>query len=149
MTRDAKSSLGEVESRLKGNTLRLYWYMVKMGRPVTIREAQKELKLSSPGLVAYHLGKLVELGLVNKTRGEYEPLEEIKVGVLRSFVRLYGFMVPRYVFYAVFFTALFALFTAFFINPLNLYSWFAMAVCLISAAIFWYEAIRIWRGKPF
>ncbi|MDH5795569.1 MAG: hypothetical protein OEZ24_05615, partial [Candidatus Bathyarchaeota archaeon] len=90
-----------------------------------------------------------ELGLVNKTLGEYEPLEEVKVGVLRYFVRLYGFMVPRYVFYAVFFTALFVIFTAFFANPLSIYSWFASTVCLISALIFWYETAKIWRGRPF
>lgn len=149
LSRNVKSDLGQVESRLKGNTLRLYWYLVKTGRPVTIHEAQKELNLSSPGLVSYHLNKLVDLGLVDKTRGEYEPLEEVKVGVLRYFVRLYGFMVPRYVFYAVFFTALFIIFTFFFANPLNIYSWFASTVCLASAVIFWYETVRIWRGRPF
>jgi len=142
--------LGEVESKLRGNTLRLYWYMVKVSRPVTIHEAQKGLKLSSPGLVAYHLNKLMELGLVEKTsQGEYRLLDGIKVGVLRSFIRLYGLMVPRYVFYAVFFTVLFAVFSAFFMKPLSLQSWFAVAVCLISAIIFWYEAVRIWRGRPF
>jgi len=146
---DVKSNLGQVESRLKGNTLRLYWYMVKTGRPVAIHEAQRALNLSSPGLVAYHLNKLVELGLVNKTLGEYEPLEEVKVAVLRYFVRLYGFMVPRYVFYAAFFTALFVIFIAFFANPLSIYSWFAATVCLISALIFWYETTKIWRGRPF
>ena len=149
LSRNVKFDLGQVESRLKGNTLRLYWYMVKAGRPVTIHQAQKELNLSSPGLVSYHLNKLVDLGLVDKTRGEYEPLEEVKVGVLRYFVRLYGFMVPRYVFYAVFFTALLAIFAAFFANPLNIYSWFASAVCLVSAVIFWHETVRIWRGRPF
>ncbi len=141
--------LGEVESKLKGNTLRLYWYMVKVAHPITINEARKELRFSSAGHVAYHLDKLVELGLATKIRGEYQLLEEVRVGVLRSFVRLYGYMVPRYVFYAVFFTALLALFALFFMNPYSVYSWFAAAVCLVSAIIFWYEAMRIWRGRPF
>lgn len=149
MSKDVKPGLSEVESKLRGNTLRLYWYMVKVGHPVTIHEVQKGLNLSSPGLAAYHLNKLVELSLVKKTRGEYHALDVVRVGVLRSFVRLYGFMVPRYVFYAVFFTVLFVIFSAFFMTPLSLYSWFAAAVCLISAAIFWYEAFRIWRGRPF
>jgi len=150
LPRKTRAELGDIESRLKGNTLRLYWYMVKVARPVTIHEAQKSLKLSSPGLVAYHLNKLMELGLIEKDfQGQYCTLEEVKVGFLRSFVRLYGFMVPRYIFYAVFFAVLLLIFLAFFMNPLRIQSWFAVLACSISAAVFWYEAIRVWRGKPF
>jgi len=150
LSKKAEVSLDDVESRLKGNTLRLYWYMVKVARPVTINEARKSLKLSSPGLAAYHLDKLRELGLVEKTsQGEYRIVEEVKVGVLRSFVRLYSFMVPIYVFYAVFFTALLIIFLVFFMNLLLIQSWFAILVCSIAAAIFWYEAIKAWRGRPF
>lgn len=150
MPKKIGTGLSDIESRLKGNTLRLYWYMVKVARPVTIHEVQKSLKLSSPGLVAYHLNKLRELGLIEKDlEGQYCILEEVKVGVLRSFVRLYGFMVPRYIFYAVFFTVLLLIFLAFFMKPLQLQSWFAVFACSISAAVFWYEAIRVWLGKPF
>lgn len=149
MSRDIKSDLAKIESRLSGNTLRLYWHMVKVNHPVTIHKVKKELNLSSPGLAAYHLNKLVEFRLVEKIRGEYHLLDIVKVGVLRSFIRLYGFMVPRYVFYAVFFTVLCVIFLAFFVKPFSFQSWFAVAVCLISTAIFWYEALRIWRGKPF
>ena len=149
LANDVKPDLGEIESKLSGNTLRLYWYMVKVSHPVTIHEAQKGLNLSSPGLAAYHLDKLVALRLVEKNKGEYHLLNSVRIGVLRSFVRLYGFMVPRYVFYAVFFTVLSAIFAAFFVNPFSFQSWFAVAVCLISAAIFWYEALRIWCGRPF
>jgi len=149
LSKDVKPSLDEIESRLGGNTLRLYWYMVKVNHSVTINEAQKGLTLSSPGLAAYHLDKMVALGLVEKTRGEYHLLDSVRIGVLRSFVRLYGFMVPRYVFYAVFFTVLSVIFSVFFINPFSFQSWFAVTVCLISAAIFWYEAFRVWCGRPF
>lgn len=139
----------EIESKLKGNTLRLYWYMVKIGHPVTINDVQKGLDLSSPGLAAYHLDKLVALRLVEKIQGEYRLLDSVRIGVLRSFVRLYRFMVPRYVFYAIFFTVLSVIFAVFFVNPLSFQSWFAMIVCLISSAIFWYESLRIWHGRPF
>ena len=149
MSKDTELDLAKIESRLSGNTLRLYWYMVKVDHPVTINKAKKELNLSSPGLVAYHLNKLVELRLVEKTLGEYHLTNVVRVGVLRSFIRLYGFMVPRYVFYAVFFTVLCVIFLAFFVKPLSFQSWFAVAVCLISTVIFGYEALRIWRGKPF
>ena len=149
MSKDVKHDLDEIESRLRGNTLRLYWYMVKVSHPVTIHEARKGLNLSSPGLAAYHLDKLVAFRLVGKAQGEYYLLDSVRIGALRSFVRLYGFMVPRYVFYAVFFTVLSVIFSVFFVNPFSFQSWFAVAVCLISAAIFWYEALRIWCGRPF
>ena len=111
-----------------------------------------ENPLNFPVLVSplIHLDKLRELGLVEKTsQGEYRIVEEVKVGVLRSFVRLYSFMVPIYVFYAVFFTALLIIFLVFFMNLLLIQSWFAILVCSIAAAIFWYEAIKAWRGRPF
>lgn len=149
MSNNVKPDWSKIESKLKGNTLRLYWYIVKDGKSVTINKAQRGLSLSSPGLVSYHLNKLVELGLVERVRGEYCLSDGVKVGILRSFVRLYGFMVPRYVFYAVFFSVLSALFLVFFANPFSIQSWFAGVACLISTIIFWVEAYRIWRGKPF
>jgi len=146
---DVEPELDKIESRLKGNTLRLYWHMVKIGKPVSINDVQKKLSLSSPGLVAYHLNKLVELGLVEKILGEYKLSENVRVGVLRSFVRLWGLMIPRYVFYAVFFTVLSSIFVLFFMKPFSIQSSFAVVACVVSAAIFWYEALRVWRGRPF
>jgi len=56
----------EIEERLKGKTLRVYYYMLLAGRAVGIREVQRKLGFSSPSVAAYHLDKLVELGLAKK-----------------------------------------------------------------------------------
>jgi predicted transcriptional regulator len=91
-----------VESRLKGNTLRVYVYVLKKGR-VGVREVQRSLGFSNPSLAQYHLNKLKELGLVREDGGEYEVVSEVRVEVLRDFLRFGTLLVPRFVMYAVIF----------------------------------------------
>jgi hypothetical protein len=57
----------EVSSELKGNTLRVYWQLIKSQNGVLgAREAQRLLNFSSPSLASYHLDKLIELSLAKK-----------------------------------------------------------------------------------
>ena len=95
---------------LKGNTLRVYLYVLKSTGNVGVREVQRALGFSSPTLAVYHLDKLAELGLVEKRYGEYHLVREVKVGVLKQFVRVGAFVLPRYLFYASLFTTLLVLF---------------------------------------
>ena len=96
-----------IESELKGNTLRVYWFMLRSGGDsVGIREVQRALGFSSPTLAAYHLDKLVDLHLVEKKRGEYYLVKTVKVGVLKQFMKFGTLLLPRYLLYATFFTAL-------------------------------------------
>ena len=60
---DDKKSIAE--SHLKGNTLRTYIYVVTHKKS-GVREIQRELHFSSSSLAQYHLGKLVDLGLLNE-----------------------------------------------------------------------------------
>ena len=101
----------DLEAKLKGTTLIVYWHLLKTGGSSTARKLQRELKLSSPSVAAYHLEKLCDLGLVGKNaRGDYEARQQVPVGALRSFVRISGFMVPRFLFYTAYFTTLLAVF---------------------------------------
>ena len=76
-------------SQLKGNTLRAYWAILSSDSGIIgVRELQRKLHFSSPALAAYHLGKLDELGLVAKERGDYRLVREIKIGIFREFVKL-------------------------------------------------------------
>lgn len=86
----------KIESELKGNTLRVYWMMLRSSGGISAREVQKALGFSSPRLAAYHLEKFEELGLVKKEHGEYYLVREVKVGVLKQFVRFGSFLLPRY-----------------------------------------------------
>jgi len=138
----------KVESELKGNTLRVYWMLLKSQTgTVGVREVQRALKFSSPALAAYHLTKLEELGLVEKTNGEYSLKREIRVGVLKQFTKLGTFMLPRYAFYAGLLTTLLLFYLTQF-REINFYSVFALILGLLSTGILWYETIRVWRQKP-
>lgn len=139
----------KVEAQLRGNTLRVYVYALKKGR-VGVREVQRSLALSNSSLAQYHLNKLAELGLVRDENGEYVIVNEVKVDVMRGFLRVGTLMVPRFTFYAVFFTVFAAYLSVVSIakyaaNPYVI--WFSVLLCL-AAAIFWYEAVTAWRSAP-
>jgi hypothetical protein len=137
------------QAELKGNTLKVYLYVLKKGR-VGVREVQRSLGFSNPSLAQYHLNKLKDLGLLGDENGEYFILSEVKVDVMRYFLRLGTLIVPRFVFYAVFFTTL-----TLFLGATTLQDnaefpvliWF-MALLIIACSIFWYEAIKAWRSAP-
>ncbi len=137
-----------MESELKGNTLRVYWTLLKSQTGATgVREIQRTLKFSSPALASYHLAKLEELGLVEKTNGEYRLKREVRVGVLKQFTRLGAFMLPRYAFYAGLLTTLLLFYLTQF-REVNFYSVFALIFGSLGTVILWYETLRVWRQKP-
>jgi predicted DNA-binding transcriptional regulator len=140
---------GKVDAQLKGNTLRVYVYALKKNR-VGVREVQRGLGLSNPSLAQYHLNKLKELGLVKEENGEYEVLGEVKVDVMRDFLRIGSSLIPRFVFYAVFFTIVAAYMgwiTATDYAGIPIAWWFSSLLVFVCG-IFWYEAIRAWRASP-
>lgn len=138
----------KIESELKGNTLRVYWMLLRSQTgTIGVREVQRTLRFSSPALASYHLAKLEELGLVEKTNGEYHLKKEVRVGVLKQFTKLGTFMLPRYTLYAVMLTTL-LLFYLTQLREVNFYSVFALIFALLGTAILWYETLRVWRQKP-
>ena len=137
-----------IASELKGNTLRAYWALLNSEDGVIgVRELQRRLGFSSPALAAYHLNKLEELELVAKERGDYRLIREVKVGVLKQFIKLGTFLLPRYVLYATVFTML-LVFLLTQLRELNFYSAFALMLGILGTAILWYETIRVWAQKP-
>ncbi len=140
---------GKVDAELKGNTLRVYVYALKKNR-VGVREVQRALGFSNASLAQYHLGKLKDLGLVREENGEYEVMNEVKVDVMRDFLRIGTSLIPRFVFYAVFFTILAAYMgwiTQVDYSGLPLAKWFT-ALIAVACGIFWYETLRAWRAIP-
>jgi hypothetical protein len=134
-------------SELKGNTLRVYWHLLRINDSTGPREIQRKLNFSSPALAAYHLEKLVELGLVEKGVGEYKLVKIVDVGVIRHFMRLRGFMFPRNILYATMFTSLLVFFLLQ-MKHVNFYSVFALIFGFLGTGILWYEAVRMWQSKP-
>ncbi len=139
----------KVESLLKGNTLRVYWYLLKTpDGSIGVRQTQRALKFSSPALAVYHLDKIEELGLAEKTaNGEYRLIKAVNVGVLRQFVRFGALMLPRYFFYATMFTTLLVFYLIQF-RRIDFNSTFAMVITILATAVTWYETLRVWRQKP-
>jgi hypothetical protein len=138
----------KIESLLKGNTLRVYWHLLKTPNgSIGARETQRALNFSSPALAVYHLDKLVELGLAEKTDGEYRLVKAVNVGVLRQFVRFGALMLPRHFFYATMFTTLLVFYLVQF-RRADFYSIFALVITLLATGIMWYETLRVWRQKP-
>ncbi len=138
----------QIASELKGNTLRVYWYLINSSNTtVGPRDVQRKLGFSSPNLAVYHLDKLVELGIVEKTAGEYHVTRIVDVGVLKQFSKIKGFIFPRQLLYASMWTTLFGFFV-FEFRELNFYSFFAFVFGLLGVVIFWFEALNDWRHRP-
>jgi len=138
----------KIASELKGNTLRAYWALLNSENGVIgVRELQRTLGFSSPALAAYHLNKLQNLGLVIEERGDYRLVREVKVGILKQFIKLGAFMLPRYVLYATMFTTLLVFFLSQ-LKEINFYSIFALIFGVLGTAILWYETVKVWRLKP-
>mgnify|MGYP001066683696 CR=1 FL=1 len=140
----------QIEAELRGTTLRVYWYALRQRSQIGVREVQRALKLSSPSVASHHLEKLRRLGLLSKdATGEYSVQEAVQVGFLKFFFRLGRFMLPRHLFYAVFFTSMLAGYITFYFRTLGVEQ-FLLLISLASACgIFWYETARILKDVPF
>jgi len=139
------------EYALRGKAWRVYWLLLKSGRPMSVREVQRALHFSSPSVAQHHLDQLCELGLVQKQDigGHYSLVSEVKIGVLRHFVKLGKLLFPRYFFYAVFSTAFYVAYLSALMQSFTRESLFITFFGAVVSAIFWYEALRVWRLKPF
>ena len=142
----------KLEYSLKGKAWKVYWLLLKTGRPMSVREVQRKLRFSSPSIANHHLEQLSDLKLVQKQEvgGQYTLVSEVKIGVLRHYVKLGKLLFPRYFFYAVFCSIFYLLFIFFLVRDFfvreNLFILFFGAIVCI---IFWYEAYRVWSMRPF
>jgi len=141
----------EFEYALRGKAWQVYWLLLKSGHPVSVREVQKALHFSSPSVAHHHLEQLRQLGLVQKHEagGQYSLVSEVKIGVLRHFVKLGRLLFPRYFFYAVFSTVFYALYLLFLVQGVTRENLFIITFGAIVCVIFWYEAARVWSLRPF
>ena len=146
----SEPSLAVIESQLKGKTLLVYWFMLKaQSSPVGVREIQRALDFSSPSVAAHHLDKLLSLGLIEKTmRGEYFLTREVKVGVLRFFTRLGRYLIPRYLFYSVWFSTMLVVYLVLYGHSGGIHNLVAIIFGFSSCLILWFETIRLWTEKP-
>lgn len=139
---------------LQGKTLQVYWYIFTHNH-AGIREIQKALNFSSSGTVAYQTTKLLKAGIISKDmlEGKYSISEEIKIGVLKFFIRIGNRMVPRISLYLIIYILGFTAFLLlafisgyeFVFSPLNL---FLLLFLIAGIIIFVIESYKIWKMNP-
>ncbi len=151
MSGDPSSDLAIIESKLKGKTLQVYWYLLRAPHHTAgVREIQRTLRFSSPSIALHHLGKLQNIGLVKrKGTGEYFLEEEVKVGLLRLFTRIGRYMVPRYLFYSVLLSTMLVTYLSLYGVTGSVHNFFAIAFGSIACLFLWFETMNLWREKPF
>lgn len=134
-----KTSRNDVEDVLKGTTLKVYKFVLKSKGPVGIRETQRGLKLSSPTLASYHLEKLREAGLLKQRMQGYEPNRVF----LKTMILLRGMLIPRYLFYSIFFIlSLIVELVIFKPSVLTREYFFAVGVIFVASVAFIYETVQ-------
>jgi DNA-binding transcriptional ArsR family regulator len=141
----------EFDYKLRGKAWNVYWLLLKNGHPMSVREVEKALRFSSPSVAQHHLEQLRQIGLVQKENvgGNYSLVSEVKIGVLRHFIKLGRLVFPRYFFYALFSSAFYITYLTMFLENFTRENLFIISFGAIVSVIFWYEAIRVWRLKPF
>ena len=139
------------EYALRGKDWNVYWLLLKTGRSMSTREVQKALRFSSPSVAQHHLEQLRQLGLVKKEEvgGNYSLTSEVKIGVLRHFVKLGRLLFPRYFFYALFSTTFYLTYVLVLMQGFTRENLFILTFGAIVSAIFWFEAFRIWSLRPY
>jgi DNA-binding transcriptional ArsR family regulator len=136
-----------IDSDLRGRTLQSYLFMIKNSKPIGVRELQRSLGLSSPSVAFHHLEKLEKMGLVVKDQyGEYTCVKNVDVSVLQAFSRIGRLLVPRFTFYAMFFTTLLLGYLVIFQSSSNV---FAVVFGAFACGFAWYETFRTWSKRPF
>ncbi|MCL1977172.1 MAG: hypothetical protein FWG55_03570 [Candidatus Bathyarchaeota archaeon] len=141
----------ELEYALRGKAWKVYWFLLKKSEPVSVREVQRALHFSSPSVANHHLEQLRELGLVAKQEigGHYILVSEVKIGVLKHYVKLGKLLFPRFFFYALFSTVFYLAYIMFLVTAFNRDNLFIVMFGAIVCGIFWYEAYRVWGMRPF
>jgi DNA-binding transcriptional ArsR family regulator len=134
------------EDALKGNSLEVYRFLLRNGKPAGVREVQRALNLSTPSLASYHLSKLEEAGLIKKENGNYV----INKIILEDCIKVNRFLIPRFLCYAVFaFLLLTTELTVLRPNVVTSFYFFATVGTLACAVAFSYETVKVWSKGGF
>jgi LexA DNA binding domain-containing protein len=135
-----------VEYEMRGKTLKVYAHLLRVDTS-GVREIQRDLGFSSPSVALHHLEKLERLGVVGQdSMGRYFIAKKVDVGILSAFTSIGRLTLPRLGFYAAFFSTIALAYVLEGSTPADLY---ALIGTVGGAVVFWYEAWRAWRKRPF
>lgn len=124
--------MSEIDSELL-----VYWIVLEKA-PVGIRDVQRFVGFGSPSTALYHLERLTGQGMIRKDRdGRYYAAKFVKKGILRSFVRLAGHLLPKSLVYAI--ALSFVTFIVLYFSNFRVEMLLALIPAFLAAFIFWYE----------
>ncbi|MDR0460709.1 MAG: hypothetical protein LBH62_04645 [Nitrososphaerota archaeon] len=137
-------------NELEGNTLNVYAFIVRADSPVGTREVTRGAELSSTSVAHRHLQKLETLGLIEKdSYGNYTLKEKTPI---EGHVWVGKNLVPRLMFYSLFFIGAFAaevsiILLSFVIESLVVEAGFLFAtvITLVSMLLFAMEGVKLHR----
>lgn len=146
---DKKNALNkdEIIQKLKGTTLMVYFALLNKNS-VGVRELQQIMGLSSPSVAKYHLDKLTDLSLAENRNGIYFLVRKAELPVLTSWVLIGQHLLPRVLFFAVFFTSLLIIYLTVFFSFWGVDSFFAILLGASICVYLWFEVIQQLRNKP-
>jgi hypothetical protein len=129
---------------IRGNTLKVYLYLLKHG-PSELRDIQRGLTLSSASLASYHLGKLLEMGFAKQDEyGKYSAVKEASDKILEGYSKIGSAVVPQLLFFSLLFTILVVFFSIAAWSGMDFVP-YLIGVSVAMLAVFWFETIRLWR----
>jgi hypothetical protein len=130
---------------IRGNTVRVYLFVLRNG-PCELRDVQRSLKLSTPSLAFYHLSRLVQSGVVNRTEdGRYVAVTDISADLVDGYVKFGRRLIPQLFFLSVIFTAVLGYYVSLVWRlPLDTDDMVTIVYSL-SIIVLWYETITAWR----
>jgi hypothetical protein len=88
-----------------GTTFKVYLHLLKV-KQASARQVYRDLEMSSPWLATYHLDKLHHLKLARKDIEGIYHVNPRRFGILRFFVVTGKWIIPRTLFYTLFFVAM-------------------------------------------
>jgi hypothetical protein len=145
---NSETSLDSTDE-LHGNTLSVYWFMVRENQPHSAREIQRRVGLSSNSLALHHLKKLIDLGLVAKDEfGSYVVARRARTGLLTLFIGSGRFFVPIYAIYAAACTGFLIPYLMFLTVILNPAGVILLVGHILVTLVFWIETFRVWKLQP-
>ena len=139
---------------LEGNTLAVYAFVVKEGKPVGTRDVTRGANLSSSSVAFRQLQKLESLGLLQRNAyGNYVVKEKTDIN---GYVWIGRDLIPRLIFYSLFFMGAFSAEVAiiflgyFFIGLVIEISFFFLTIMTaVAMVLFFIEGVKLYRKiKP-
>ena len=115
---------------LKGTTFWVYRFFLRQSDPVGISDVQKALGLGSSSVAEYHIGKLLQMGLVKEEKGGY-VIDKV---VVDNVVRIRRVSVPVQAAYVLFFAVTLSMLLVLF-RPAEITSGYFLALAVNVAAL--------------